>query len=353
MSRLDNLRSKMEELNVDAYLVSTPRNVRYLAHFTGSAGQVLVLKDQQFFITDFRYKTQAAEQAQGYEVIIHEKGIFPEVARLLKEHKCTKLAVEADTMTVNEYKQLDDLVDAELVSTLHVIEKIREVKDEGELDLIIKACEIADYAFEYILNFIEVGKTEIEIANELERLCKSQGASAMSFDTIVASGVRSSMPHGVASEKKIEHGDFVTLDFGCYYKGYTSDMTRTIAVGEVNPELEKIYHIVLEAHERVNRQLKAGITGVEADAIARDYIAEQGFGGNFGHTLGHGIGLDVHEGPSLSYRNEEPLVVNNVVTNEPGIYVDGLGGVRIEDDLIVKEDKVISINKSPKNLIVI
>lgn len=182
---------------------------------------------------------------------------------------------------------------------------------------------------------------------------RKEGAQSVSFDTIVASGLRSAMPHGVASEKVIEEGDMVTIDFGCYYNGYVSDMTRTFAVGDPGDELKEIYEIVYQANKKVNESAKAGMTGAELDAIARDYIAEHGYGPQFGHTLGHGIGLEVHEGPSLSFRNEEKLVVNNIVTNEPGIYVPGLGGVRIEDDLVIKENGVEVLMTTPKELIIL
>ena len=234
-----------------------------------------------------------------------------------------------------------------------MIEKIREVKDASEIKIIRQAIEIADQAFEHILTFIKPGITEIQVANELDFYMRSLGASGVSFDTIVASGVRSSMPHGVASQKVIESGDLITLDFGCYYEGYVSDMTRTIALGTIDPKLKEIYEIVLRANEIVNENTKAGITGKQMDALARDYITQKGYGDDFGHSTGHGIGLDIHEGPSISFRNEEPLVVNNIVTNEPGIYLAGLGGVRIEDDLLIQEGGVEILNHSPKELIIL
>lgn len=352
-NRMKHLREEMKQQNLDAFLVTAPKNVRYLSTFTGSAGIILVTPEHEYFITDFRYTEQAQEQATGFEVVIHKGKIYEEISELIDAEEVRTMGIEAIDMNVATYSHISDLFKPMLVQTTGVIEAIREVKDEEEISIIRQACEITDQAFEHILTFIKPGVKEIEVANELDRFLKEKGASGMSFDTIVASGVRSSMPHGVASDKVIEHGDFVTLDFGCYYKGYTSDMTRTIAVGEVNPKLEEIYNIVLDAHNRVIEGTKAGMTGKEVDALARDYITEKGYGENFGHTTGHGIGLDVHEGPAVAGRNEEPLVVNNIITNEPGIYIAGLGGVRIEDDLIVKEDGVESLNRSPKNLIII
>ncbi|MGY3814989.1 aminopeptidase P family protein [Globicatella sulfidifaciens] len=353
MSRVEQLRQKLTKYNAESILVTNLKNVRYLANFTGSAGVVFVTPTQQYFITDFRYNTQAAEQAKGFEIIIHKNGAFNAVAEIIEQENIQSVAIEADEMNVATYLKLKDLFDAEMIETELLLETIRSVKSEDEIKIIKEACEITDQAFEHILTFIKPGVTEIEVANELERFLKSKGASAMSFDTIVASGLRSAMPHGVASDKVIEEGDVVTLDFGCYYHGYSSDMTRTIAVGHIEPKMEEIYHIVLEAHERVNRAAKAGMTGKELDAVARDYITEKGYGPAFGHSTGHGLGLDVHEQPGINFRNEQPLLVNQVITNEPGIYVEGLGGVRIEDDLVITEDGAYGLNRSPKNLIIL
>lgn len=353
MIRINRVREAMKNMKIDGLLVTTPKNIRYLANFTGSAGNVLITPDTQYFITDFRYTEQAKEQAEGFEVIIHRTGIYDEVNKILTNEKIQMLGIEADNMKVSTYSKLSEEFDAVLVQTSGVVEKIREVKDETEIALIKEAARITDAAFEHILTFIRPGITENDIANELDRYVKSEGSTGVSFDTIVASGVRSSMPHGVASNKIIEHGDLITLDFGCFYQGYTSDMTRTIALGEIDPKLKEIYEVVLEAHNRVIREAKAGMTGKEVDAIARDYITEMGYGEYFGHTTGHGIGLDVHEGPAIAARNEEALVPNNVITDEPGIYIEGLGGVRIEDDLIISETGAVSINQSPKNLIIL
>lgn len=353
MHRVDKVRQVMKEQNLEGLLICNPKNIRYLANFTGSAGNVFITANEAYFITDFRYTEQARKQAQGFQVIIHKLGIAHEVNEIIKAQSLEMVGIEADHMNVSTYSRLSDEFDCVLVQTSGLVEKIREVKDPEEIEIIKQACQITDDAFDHILTFIKPGVTEIQVANELDRFLKDKGSTGMSFDTIVASGVRSSMPHGVASDKIIEDGDIVTLDFGCYYKGYSSDMTRTIAVGSINPKLEEIYYIVLEAHELVNKYAKAGMTGKEVDALARNYITEKGYGENFGHTTGHGLGLDVHEGPAIAARNTEPLVVNNVVTNEPGIYIEGLGGVRIEDDLVITEDGVISLNRSPKNLIIL
>lgn len=353
MSRIDKVRSKLKKLNVDALLVTETKNLLYLANFTGSAGVAIITHDNAYFITDFRYTEQAAQQATEFTIRIHKQPIMNEVNDILNANNISKVAIEANQVNVTTYLLIKDLFSAEIIETQSLVEEIREIKEPEELELIKEACDITDQSFEHILGFIKPGITELEVAHELESFLKAKGASAMSFDTIVASGVRSSMPHGVASNKVIEDGDMITLDWGCYYKGYSSDMTRTIAVGSVEPELEKIYHIVLEAHERVNRSAKAGMTGKEIDALARNYITQQGYGEYFGHSTGHGLGLDVHEFPSISVKNEESVQAGMVITNEPGIYIPGLGGVRIENDLIITANGVESINKSPKHLIIL
>ena len=353
MSRIQRVREKLKKEQLDAIVVTDSYNLRYLANFTGTTGIAVISQDDAVFITDFRYTQQAAKQAVGYTIRQNVQEIFAEVNDYLNELNLKRVGIEANQMNVATYLHIKSLFSVEIVETRNFIEQLREVKEEEELDIIRQACDITDQAFEHILTFTRPGVREIEVANELERFLKSKGATAMSFDTIVASGVRSAMPHGVASEKIIEEGDMVTLDFGCYYKGYSSDMTRTIAVGQVNPKLKEIYEIVLEAHELVNQQAKAGMTGKEIDAIARDYIKARGYGEYFGHGLGHGLGLNVHELPGVNARSEQIVEENMVITNEPGIYIDGLGGVRIENDLIVKSNGVEIINRSPKHLIIL
>ena len=353
MQRVKNVQDKLSKYNIDALLVTNMFNVRYLANFTGTTGLVVITKDEAYFVTDFRYTEQAAEEAKGFTILKNEGPIFEEVAKIVQEDKIENLGFEQENITYAVYNQINDIIPCELVPVTGLVEKLREVKTEDEINIIKEAINITEKAYDYILGFVKPGKTEIEVANELDFYMRNEGATSVSFDTIVASGVRSAMPHGVASDKVIEEGDMVTIDFGCYYKGYVSDMTRTFAVGDPGEQMKEIYEIVYQANKKVNEVAKAGMTGAELDAIARDYIAEKGYGPQFGHTLGHGIGLEVHEGPSLSFRNEDKLVVNNIVTNEPGIYVPGLGGVRIEDDLVIKEDGAEILMTTPKELIIL
>ena len=250
-------------------------------------------------------------------------------------------------------KHIKSVVKANLVPLSGVIEKIRLIKTPEEINIIKVACEIADQAFSHILNFIKPGITELEVSNELEFFMRKQGATASSFDTIVASGLRSALPHGVATNKEIENGDFVTLDFGAIYNGYVSDITRTIAVGKPSNQLIEMYETVLESQLLALQHVKPGMTGREADNIARDFLKSKGYGEAFGHSTGHGIGLEIHEGPTLSSRSDTVLEPNMVVTIEPGIYLPGIGGVRIEDDIVITETGNEKLTHSKKELIIL
>jgi len=252
------------------------------------------------------------------------------------------------------YQKLKEKLDLDSLNPEEsLVEELRIIKDESEIEKIKKAVEIADQGFQFLIDFIEPGKSEKEVALELEFFMKRQGGEANAFDFIVASGKRGALPHGVASEKKIELGDLVTIDFGTVYQGYHSDITRTLAVGEPTAKLRDIYELVLTAQEKVIAEIKAGMDCFDADKIARDFIAEAGYKDNFGHGLGHGVGLEIHEAPRLSYTSEAVLKAGMVVTDEPGIYVSGLGGVRIEDDLLITESGCEVLNSAPKELIIL
>lgn len=353
MSRLSKLQDVLSEEKLDAILVTSPYNLRYVSNFTGTTGLAVVTKEEAFFVTDFRYTKQATDQAKGFKVVRNNGPIFDEVVKIVEDMKIETLGFEDAYVSFRNYDELEAKLDCDLVPVSGIVEELREVKDEDEIAIIKQACAISDAAFTYILDHIKPGVSEIEIANKLDFFMREKGATGVSFDTIVASGYRSAMPHGVASEKLIEPGDFVTLDFGCYYKGYVSDMTRTVSVGEPNPKLKEIYDIVLQAQLKVNEAAKAGMTGVEVDSVARDYITEKGYGEYFGHSNGHGIGLEIHEGPNTSQKSPKRLVPNNVITNEPGIYLEGLGGVRIEDDLLITENGNEVLTFSSKELIIL
>lgn len=353
MARVDKLRQLMKENNLTGFLVTSPYNLRYLTNFTGTTGLAIITLDKAFFVTDFRYTEQAAAQAQGFEIVKNTSHIFDEVVNLAEKEQLENLAFEELHVSFADYSLLEEITPCELIPVAGLIEELREVKDEEEVALIQKACAIADEGFQHVLEIIKPGMTEIEVANQLDFFMRSKGATSVSFETIVASGVRSAMPHGVASHKLIEQGDLITLDFGCYYEGYVSDMTRTFALGNVDSKLKDIYQIVLEAQLKVLDEAKPGLTGIQLDAIARDHIASYGYGEAFGHSTGHGIGLEIHEGPNVSFRAEKQFVPGNVITDEPGIYLAGFGGVRIEDDLLITADGNKVLTHSPKELIIL
>lgn len=353
MEKIERLRSNFSNHGIDGILITSPFNRRYISNFTGSAGVVLISADKAQFVTDFRYIEQATKQCHGFEIVKFSNSIPEEVARLAKDLGIQKLGFEEDYLTCSSFKLYDKEVEAELVPITGVIEKLRLIKTDAEIKILKVAADIADAAFKHILDFVRPGKTELEVSNELEFFMRKAGATSSSFDTIVASGHRSALPHGVASDKVIEAGDFVTMDYGAYYNGYVSDITRTVAVGEPDEKLKEIYEIVLEAQLVGMAGIKPGMTGKEADALTRDYITEKGYGEYFGHSTGHGIGLEVHEGPSLSLKSEVILETGMVVTCEPGIYIPGLGGVRIEDDALLTENGNQALTHSTKELIIL
>lgn len=349
--KFDKLQQLLADRNLEAIIVLSPYNRRYLSLFTGSSGALVITKEENILITDFRYTSQAAEQAADFTVIKQTGGLLDSVKAVLQDRNIKTAGFEGDLITFQQYQALGQ--NLELVDIAGEIEKIRMIKEPFEIEIIQQAADIADQAYEHIQTFIKAGKTELEVSNELEMFMRQLGASGSSFDTIVASGVRGALPHGVASSKVIEQGDMITLDYGAIYNGYISDITRTLAVGEPLPEMRKIYDIVLDAQVTALNTIKPGMTGREADQIARDIIADAGYGEAFGHSLGHGIGLEVHEGPGLSVASDIQLVPDMCVTLEPGIYVENLGGVRIEDDVLVTESGLKRFTHASKDLIIL
>lgn len=353
IERVSKLQRELAANGIDGLLVTKRENIRYLSGFTGSSGVVLITPESASFITDFRYTEQAASQVKGYSIVELKTSLVKSVAEIAAHESVKRLGIEQDDMTVGSYRTYEKEVTAVLVETSGIVEKLRLIKDEAELKIMKEAAAIADAAFEHIQTFIRPGRTEKEVANELEMFMRGQGADSSSFDMIVASGWRSALPHGVASDKVIEAGELVTLDFGAYYKGYCSDITRTLAVGDISDELRNIYDTVLKAQLAGVAGTKAGISGIEADALTRDVIKDAGYGEYFGHSTGHGLGMEVHEAPGLSFRSETILEPGMVVTIEPGIYIAGVGGCRIEDDIVITEDGCVRLTQSPKELITI
>lgn len=353
IERVNKLQAQLEENEIDALLVTKRENIRYLSGFTGSSGVIVITSNSASFITDFRYTEQANDQVKGYDIIELDTSLIKSVADVVSRESIKRLGIEQDAMTVGQYRTYEKEVDVQLIETSGIVEKLRLIKDESEIKIMKEAAAIADAAYTHIQTFIRPGRTEREVANELEMFMRSKGADSSSFDIIVASGLRSALPHGVASDKVIQTGELVTLDFGAYYKGYCSDITRTLAIGPISDELRQIYDTVLRAQLAGVEGIRAGITGIEADALTRDIIKEAGYGEYFGHSTGHGLGMEVHEAPGLSFRSDTVLEPGMVVTIEPGIYINGVGGCRIEDDVVITEDGCYLLTQSPKELITI
>jgi Xaa-Pro aminopeptidase/Xaa-Pro dipeptidase len=311
--------------------------------------------DKAFFITDSRFTEQASQQVDGYELIETDKNrtLAELISELANENKIKNLGFEEDILTFKAYSQYKARLRCALVPLNGMIEGIRMIKDNTEIEIMRKAAEIADDAFEYMLKFIQPGMTEREIGIELEMHMKKNGATGLSFPSIVASGTRSSLPHGEATDKRVAAGEFLTLDYGCVYKEYCSDMTRTIVLGKPSDKMKEIYNVVLEAQLLAAENFREGVAAVDVDKIARDFITKAGYGVNFGHSLGHGVGRQIHEAPTIGYRNGTVLMPGMVVTNEPGIYLPGFGGVRIEDILVITKDGSEIMSKSTKEMICI
>ena len=354
MSLLKQLREALRAQQSDVLIITSNQNRRYLTGFTGSAGTVVITPTQALLLVDFRYTQQATNQSKEFDVReIDRSRLYETIQEILDTESIQTIGFEQQHVTYEVYQLMSSKLTATLKPLSNIVENLRTIKTPEEIELIKKAAWISDEAFKYILTFIKPGVSEIDIANELEFHMRKNGATGAAFDIIIASGHRSALPHGVASDKIIEEGDMLTLDFGAYYQGYRSDMTRTIAVGEPPEKLMEIYQIVYDSLQIALSSMKAGITGKEADSFSRDFIKAKGYGQNYGHGSGHGIGLDIHENIFMSTVCEDILEENMVLTVEPGIYIPDFGGVRIEDDVIVTKNGVEVITYSPKELIIL
>ncbi|MCR1841335.1 M24 family metallopeptidase [Murimonas intestini] len=344
----------LKEKKLDAILVSDPFNMRYITGFRGGEGYVYLSEQRQVLLTDSRYTTQARDEADGFE-IVQVDGTADYIKRLygfMQEENVKVLGFEDEHLIYVSVKGLQDgCPGVEFAALGGALNRLRIIKNETELKALRQAEHVGDLAFEEILKIIRPGMTELQVAAELEYSMKKNGAVRTSFETIVASGINSAMPHAIPSEKKIESGDFVTMDFGCMIDGYCSDMTRTIVVGKADEKQKEIYNIVLQAQLAALDAVKAGMKGSEVDKVARDIIYSAGYQECFGHGLGHSVGLFIHEDPRLSPKCHEVLEENMIQTVEPGIYVPGFGGVRIEDMIIVKKDGHENLTHSPKELL--
>ncbi len=350
--RIDRLRAQFADAGIDGLYINHEENVSYFTGKKGADCTLWITQTRATILTDFRYREMAQELT--WLTFAETSGTFKPID-LLKACPYTKIGVERDYLPLNDYLDFTkELEGKEILPVSGLVEKLRTVKDEEEIELTRQAEEISARAFNYIIGYIKPGMTERQVAVELEHWMLTHGGEGISFDTICVSGAKSSYPHGVPGDKIIEPGDFVTMDYGTMVGGYHADMTRTIAVGHATEEMRKVYDTVLRAQLACCDQIKAGILGCDAHKIAADIIAEAGYGEYFGHGLGHGTGLEIHEAQRFSPLYKEAILENTIMSIEPGIYLPGKFGVRIEDLCIVKADGIINLTlTAPKELIII
>ncbi len=353
MNNLQKLQSILTD--ADALLLTSQVSRLYAAGYDVAEGMAVIGKTQCWYFTDSRYIEAAQNNLSGFTVeeVNRENRYSARINAALDVLGAKTLGIEEDYLTHGEFLQFQTSLKAELLPMQAAISAFRQVKEPWEVEKMRRAQEITDKTFGELLPLIHVGMTEKELAAELIHLLYKNGADGLSFQPVVVSGPNTSLPHGVPGERKLEYGDFVTMDFGCTVEGYCSDMTRTVALGFVSEEMAKVYDIVLQAQLAGLAATKAGITGKEADAAARDVIEKAGYGDYFGHSYGHSVGLEIHEAPNCSPSNEKALEAGVVCSAEPGIYLPGKFGVRIEDVVVITADGCEILTKSPKNLLII
>jgi Xaa-Pro aminopeptidase len=355
LDRSKKLLSAMHVGEGEAVLLHKPSNMFYVSGYTGE-GLVLLTAHGKAIVTDFRYTEQAEKQSPGYRVFMttrdcdHNQTTY----KLLKEQGIRKIFFEDDHVTVRDFRELEKAMGGMSFQPVEKVpEKLREIKDDTEIEKMARACKITSEAFTFILSEIKEGMTEIEIARTLEHYMLTHGAQELAFHTIVASGENGSLPHAVPGERTVRKGDMITMDFGAKVDGYCADMTRTVALGEPGETMRHVYHVVFTAQQMAQDALMAGRVCRDIDAIARDYIYSNGFSENFGHGLGHSLGIDIHESPRLSMLCGDTTQEKQVLTVEPGVYLPGIGGVRIENSCVVLKDGCCPLTTAPKELIIL
>jgi Xaa-Pro aminopeptidase len=360
LARVQRLRARLAEEGIDGIVISQPENRRYLSGFTGSAGYLLINQERALIIVDFRYIQQAAEQAQGFEVVKMEQSYFrdllPELASELSIVRLGFEALDVSYATYTDWREAlsrqGDGPAVELVPTRGWVEALRAIKDPAELAAIQDAIKITDDAFLEALSWLRPGLTEKEAAWRLESAMRQAGADGVAFPVIVAGGPSGAMPHAMPTDRPLKAGEPIVIDMGARLHGYCADLTRTVCLGEPDQRFWEIYSIVLEAQQKAEREVRPGMTGQEAHAIAWNYINERGYGDAFGHGLGHSLGLAIHEEPRMSKTFTGTLEAGVVITCEPGIYIPGWGGVRIEDIIVLEPGGARVLTRAPKDPVI-
>ena len=355
MKNIEKYQSLLETGEVDALLLTSVYNRLYAAQYRVAEGVAVVTREGAYYFTDSRYIEAAEKNLKGFTVRMTHPGSseIERINEVIGEHTIKKLGFEENDMTYGDYLRYNEALHAVLVPMQAKIDAFRATKEPWEIELMRKAQAITDQTFSELCKIIQAGMTEKELEAELLYRLYKHGAEGPSFDPIVGSGPNTSLPHGVPGERKLEFGDFITMDFGCIYGGYCSDMTRTVALGFVSEEMDKVYKTVLKAQLAGIAATKAGVAGRDIDGAARKVIADAGYGDYFGHGYGHSLGILIHEAPNANTRNDQPMPAGAVVSAEPGIYLPGKFGVRIEDVTVITETGCEVLTKSPKNLIIL
>ena len=352
--RIEKIQKKLQKN--EAVIIFDNANRFYFTGFNSSAGVVIITSEKSYFLVDFRYFEKAKQTVHSAEVLLLEK-LYSQINSLLKNHGINKVYFETESLSFNRYTSLCENLQGVEISKENTIQrlitKIRSIKDQNEIKKIKSAQKLTDDTFNYILERLAVGRTEREIALEMEFFMRKNGSDGIAFDFIVVSGKNSSLPHGIPTDKKFEKGDFVTMDFGAKWGGYCSDMTRTVALGTVSEKQRFVYDTVLKAQLKSLESIKSGAVCKDIDFVARNIINSNGFEGCFGHGLGHSLGVEIHENPAFNTRDDTVLENGMVMTVEPGIYLENKFGVRIEDMVLVKGDGIENLTHSPKELIII
>lgn len=347
MKRLKKVLDYLEKHELDCLLIKGEASIRYFSGFSGDNGFLFVSKNNVKLLVDSRYTEQAKQQCGNIEIVEFKTDLWVKLKKIVSDKN---IGFDGEYFNYNDYECLVKISSLERLKNISIT-SLRSVKEEAELELIKKAVFISDQAFTNLISQIKVDMTEQSLAAILEFEMRKLGSEKVAFETIVASGVRSALPHGIATTKKIQNGDFVTFDFGATYGGYCSDITRTVVIGEAKEWQKKLYNIVFNAQKLGCESAKSGMKASELDKIVRDYITENNCGEYFGHGLGHGVGLEIHEKPFISRKDDTKLKSNMVITIEPGIYIPGKGGLRIEDTVVVEKNKCNVLTSFDKHML--